>query len=49
MQGKKPTRAQKMAIQKYNLNHQNWLVEKNHEGMLLLKHRYTDQRKEIPS
>ncbi|MDQ0299676.1 hypothetical protein J2S78_002096 [Salibacterium salarium] len=48
-QGKKPTRAQKERIAYFNLNPDNWLVTKNNDGMLLLKHRYTEQTREIPS
>lgn len=46
---KKPTKKEKMHIQSYSLNPENWLIFKNLSGELHLVHRYTNQIKIIPS
>lgn len=43
--GKKPTREQKILLEKYKLNSDNWLVVKNTPSELLIVHRISDKTK----
>lgn len=45
MNGKRPTRREKVLLIKYGMNHENWLVEKRPPGELHLQHRHTGQEK----
>ena len=45
--GKKPTRAQKMLIQKWKLDPAVWLVTKDKPDEIHLVHRYSDKTKRI--
>ncbi|MGE7881665.1 DUF6906 family protein [Bacillus sp. NPDC094077] len=47
--GKKPTKKEKIHIQSYNLNPENWLIFKKVSSELHLIHRYANQTKIIPS
>lgn len=46
-QGKKPTRKQKLIIAATRLNPDKWLVTKNPQGELHLKHRETGRARVI--
>lgn len=46
--GRNPTRAQKLMMQKIRLNPENWLVVKNLVDKLILTHRLTGYLKTIP-
>ncbi|WP_420842697.1 DUF6906 family protein [Fervidibacillus albus] len=46
--GKRPTRKEKIVMNKYHLNPNNWLISKRHNGMLILVHRYTNSVRQIP-
>jgi hypothetical protein len=48
-QGLKPTKRQKLAIKSAGLNYNNWLVFKNHDGMLHLVHRETGAKRVVPN
>lgn len=47
--GKKPTKKEKIHINSYNLNPDNWLIFKNLSNEMHLVHRYTNTIKVIPS
>ncbi|AJD92063.1 hypothetical protein JMA_27460 [Jeotgalibacillus malaysiensis] len=47
--GKRPSRAERYVLIKYGCNPRNWLISKKVEGRFLLRHRLTDQTKEIPN
>jgi len=47
--GKKPTKREKMQINSYNLNVDNWLIFKKADGRLHLIHRHTNRVRVIPS
>ena len=47
MRGKNPTKSQRQYIKKYHLNPENWLVCKNTQEEMLLKHRYSEQYRTI--
>ena len=46
--GKKPTRQQRKLMQKWNVNAQDWLVERETLSELVLIHRHFDKTKIIP-
>ena len=46
--GTKPTRQQRMLMQKWKLNAQDWLVERETSTQLVLRHRHFDKIKIIP-
>lgn len=45
--GKKPTRAQKAALQANNLNADNWLIERVGDGYLVAVHRVSGKAKKV--
>ncbi|MDT3497181.1 hypothetical protein NLU03_23030 [Bacillus toyonensis] len=47
--GKKPTKKEKVHIESYHLNPDNWLVFKKLTNEMHLVHRYTNTTKIIPS
>jgi len=47
--GKKPTKKQKINIESYNLNPDNWLVFKVADGEMHLVHRFTNTTRVIPN
>ncbi|EJR68165.1 hypothetical protein IIO_00484 [Bacillus cereus VD115] len=47
--GKKPTKKEKMHIESYNLNSDQWLIFKKVSNELHLVHRYTNTTKVIPN
>lgn len=47
--GKRPTRAQKMALKQVGLSPDNWLVVKVTGGMLEITHRHTGTQRKIPN
>lgn len=47
--GQKPTKKQRIAIERCGLNHEHWLVYKNVDGTLHLVHRETGTTKTIPA
>ncbi|WP_407673350.1 DUF6906 family protein [Paenibacillus silvisoli] len=47
-QGKRPTRRQQQLISSYGLNPENWLVERDTPGELIVIHRNTNQQKAFP-
>ena len=46
--GKKPTREQRKLMQKWKVNTQDWLVERETLSELVLRHRHFDKIKIIP-
>ena len=46
--GKKPTREQRKLMQKWKVNTQDWLVERETLSELVLRHRHFDKTKIIP-
>ena len=46
--GKKPTREQRKLMQKWKVNTQDWLVERETLSELVLRHRHFDRIKIIP-
>ena len=46
--GKKPTVAQRKLMQKWKVNAQDWLVERETNNELVLRHRHFDKTKVIP-
>ena len=46
--GKKPTREQRKLMQKWRVNTQDWLVERETLSELVLRHRHFDKIKIIP-
>ncbi|MEI4615443.1 DUF6906 family protein [Bacillus cereus] len=47
--GKRPTKREKMHINSYKLNPENWLIYKKADGRIHLVHRHTNSRRVIPS
>ncbi|WP_179883976.1 DUF6906 family protein [Bacillus thuringiensis] len=47
--GKRPTKKEKIHINAYNLNSDNWLIYKKAEGQLHLVHRHMNSIRVIPS
>ena len=47
--GKRPTKREKIHINSYNLNPDNWLIYKKVDGQLYLVHRHTHRVRVIPS
>jgi hypothetical protein len=47
--GLKPTKRQKIALERCGLKHDNWLVYKNVDGNLHLVHRETGTTRVIPA
>ena len=45
--GKKPTREQRKLMQKWNVNAQDWLVERETLHQLVLIHRHFDNKTKI--
>lgn len=45
--GKKPTREQRKLMEKYKVNTQDWLVERETLNELVLLHRHFDKTKKI--
>ena len=45
--GKKPTREQRKLMEKFNVNTQDWLVERETLSELVLIHRHFDNTKKI--
>ena len=45
--GKKPTRQQRKLMQKWNVNAQDWLVERETLSELVLIHRHFDNKTKI--
>ena len=45
--GKKPTRQQRKLMQKWNVNPQDWLVERETLSELVLIHRHFDNKTKI--
>ena len=45
--GKKPTREQRKLMQKWNVNAQDWLVERETLSELVLIHRHFDNKTKI--
>ena len=45
--GKKPTRTQRMLMQKWKVNPQDWLVERETNTELVLLHRHFDKKTKI--
>ncbi|MED2765800.1 hypothetical protein P4283_27870 [Bacillus thuringiensis] len=46
--GKRPTKREKVHINSYNLNPDNWLIFKKVDGELHLVHRHTNSIRVIP-
>ena len=46
--GKKPTREQRKLMEKFKVNAQDWLVERETLSELVLRHRHFDKTKIIP-
>lgn len=46
--GKKPTREQRKLMEKWKVNTMDWLVERETNNELVLRHRYFDKTKIIP-
>lgn len=46
--GKKPTREQRKLMEKWRVNTQDWLVERETLSQLILRHRHFDKIKIIP-
>ena len=46
--GVKPTRQQRKLMEKWKLNTQDWLVERETQDELVLRHRHFDKIKIIP-
>lgn len=46
--GKRPTRDQKILLQSFNLNPDDWLIVKNTSTEMLIVSRFTKQTKVIP-
>lgn len=47
MQGRNPTRREKIMLQRLNLNPQNWLVVKSPPGEMHISHRHTSTKRVI--
>lgn len=47
MQGKRPTKKQRIFLKSKNLNNENWLVCKDTQQEMLIKHRLSDKCKTI--
>ncbi|WP_431520235.1 DUF6906 family protein [Bacillus thuringiensis] len=47
--GKRPTKKEKIHINSYSLNSDNWLIYKKVDGQLYLVHRHTNSIRVIPS
>ncbi|MGR5867114.1 DUF6906 family protein [Bacillus cereus] len=47
--GKRPTKREKIHINSYNLNPDNWLIYQKADGRLHLIHRHTNSIRVIPS
>ncbi|WP_186323831.1 DUF6906 family protein [Bacillus thuringiensis] len=47
--GKRPTKREKMHMNSYSLNPENWLIYKKADGRLHLVHRHTNSIRVIPS
>ncbi|MEK4415116.1 DUF6906 family protein [Bacillus sp. FSL K6-0268] len=47
--GKQPTKKERIHIESYNLNSDNWLIFKKLSNKLHLLHRYTNKIKVIPN
>ena len=45
--GRKPTREQRKLMQKLNVNHQDWLVERETLHQLVLIHRHFDNKTKV--
>lgn len=45
--GKKPTREQRKLMQKWKVNAQDWLVERETATQLVLRHRHFDSKTKI--
>ena len=43
MQGKRPTKKQKIFLRSKNLNYDNWLVCKDTSQEMVIKHRFSDK------
>ena len=46
--GVKPTRQQRKLMEKWKVNTQDWLVERETQNELVLRHRHFDTKKIIP-
>ena len=46
--GTKPTREQRKLMEKWKVNTQDWLVERETNNELVLRHRHFDKTKIIP-
>ena len=46
--GKKPTREQRKLMEKWKVNTQDWLVERETLSELVLIHRHFDKKKIVP-
>ena len=46
--GTKPTRTQRKLMEKWKVNTQDWLVERETNNELVLRHRHFDKTKIIP-
>ena len=47
MQGKRPTKKQKLFLKSKNLNNENWLVCKDTLQEMVIKYRYSDKCRTI--
>lgn len=47
-QARKPTRAQKMLMQKWRLNAENWLVVSDTPDAMTIRHRHSNETRVIP-
>lgn len=47
--GKRPTRAQKITINRYGLSCENWLVMRASKDYLILLHKHTNHVRKIPA
>ena len=45
--GKKPTREQRKLMEKWKVNPQDWLVERETNDQLVLRHRHFDHKTKI--
>ena len=47
VQGKRPTKKQRIFLKTKNLNDENWLVCKDTQSEMVIKHRYSDKCRTI--
>lgn len=48
MHGKRPTLAQRKLIEKFKLNSDNWLIQKDTPEFMQIVHRHSDTVRRIP-